>query len=350
MNPIAAILRYALLALAALVLLTPGSAATQSSAPFLPSWNQGPARQAVVSLVARVTREGGPDYVPPHERVATFDNDGTLWVEQPLYIQAVFAIDRASELATRNPRLASQPLFKAILQKDRNALAHLSEHEIGQILSATHAGMTPEEFSERARHWFDRAAHPRYGRLYKELTYQPMLELLQYLRANAFKTFIVSGGGVDFMRAISMDIYAIPPEQVVGSSGATRFVVNGGKASLVKLPKLGSVDDKDGKPININLHIGRRPILAVGNSDGDLAMLQYAASGQGARLVMLVHHDDAEREYAYDRQSKIGKLDKALDEARARRWTIVSMKRDWNVVFPQSARATTTVERAGLQE
>lgn len=307
--------------------------AAQSSAP-LASWNDSAGRQAIVDFVARVTREGGPDFVAPAERVATFDNDGTLWSENPIYFQGIFAFERARELAAKDPALAQREPFKSILAGDHAAIAKFGEHEIAALMAATHAGMTTEEFAATVRHWTETATHPRFQRRYVELVYQPMLELLAYLRANGFKTFIVSGGGVDFMRVFAEAAYGIPPEQVVGSSGKTRFEIRDGRAVLVKLPEIGSIDDKEGKPVNIDLHIGRRPVAAFGNSDGDLAMLQYAAGGSGVRLMLIVHHDDAEREYAYDRQSHVGRLDKALDEAVARNWVVVSMKRDWRTVFP----------------
>jgi phosphoglycolate phosphatase-like HAD superfamily hydrolase len=315
-----------------------GLAASQDGDP-LPSWRDGPTKQRILAFVAAVTTEGSPTYVPPAERIATFDNDGTLWAEQPLYFQGFFAIDQARALAAKNAELAEREPFRALLANDREAIASFGEQEIGELLAATHAGMTPEAFLQGARAWLDSARHPRFGRLFKACVYQPQLELLAYLRANGFKTFIVSGGGVDFIRAFAEDVYGIPPEQVVGSSGKTRFELQDGRAVLVKLPELGSVDDKEGKPININLHIGRRPILAFGNSDGDLQMLQYTASGTGPRLMLLVHHDDAEREYAYDRDSHVGRLDQALDTARAQGWQVVSMKEDWQTVFPAASGA-----------
>jgi phosphoglycolate phosphatase-like HAD superfamily hydrolase len=306
----------------------------------LPSWNDGPARQAIVDFVTRVTDESGPDFVPPAERIATFDNDGTLWCEQPVYVQAVFALDRARVLAARDPSLAEKPAFRAILNRDRDAMARLGEREIGELVAATHAGMTPEAFVEIARDWLATAEHPRFHRPYTRCVYQPQLELLNYLRANGFKTFLVTGGGVDFVRAFAEPVYGIPPERTVGSSTKTRFEIgaDGDDARLIKLPELNSIDDKDGKPININLQIGRRPILAFGNSDGDLAMLQYTAAGKGPRLMLLVHHDDPDREYAYGRESRVGRLDKALDEADRRGWLVVSMKRDWKTVFPEATR------------
>jgi haloacid dehalogenase-like hydrolase len=317
----------AVLALSTLV--TPVGAADP-----LPSWNDTAAKKAITDFVAKVTKEGGPEFVPVAERIATFDNDGTLWCEQPNYFQGFFVFDRVKELAAKDPTLKEKEPFKAILDSDRAAMAKWGEHELGELVAVTHSGMTPEEFITIARKWLDSAKHPRFGRLYKECVYQPQLELLSYLRANGFKTFIVSGGGIDFIRAYAEGTYGVPPEQVVGSSNKTRFELRDGQALLIKLPELNSIDDKEGKPININLHIGRRPILAFGNSDGDLQMLQYTDVGNRPRLMLIVHHDDAEREYAYDRESKVGRLDKALDEAQRRKWLLVSMKNDWKTIFP----------------
>lgn len=326
--------RLAAAVVALATLLGAGNTRAGDDEAPLPSWNDGPARAALLDFVARVTDESGPEYVPPPERIATFDNDGTLWCEQPVYVQAVFALDRARVMAAENPALAEQPAFRAILTNDRDAMARFGESELGELVAATHAGMTPEAFVEIARDWLATAEHPRFHRLYTDCIYQPQLELLAYLRAHGFKTFIVTGGGIDFVRAYGDPAYGIPPQQVVGSSTKTRFEADGDEARLVKLPEVNSIDDKDGKPININLHIGRRPILAFGNSDGDLAMLQYTAAGPGPRLMLLVHHDDADREYAYDRNSPVGRLDLAWDEADRRGWTVVSMKRDWKVIFP----------------
>ena len=300
----------------------------------LPSWNDGASKQAIVDFVGRVTKEGGPDYVAPPERIATFDNDGTLWAEQPLYFQGFFVFDRVKAMGKREPGLLARQPFKAVAEGDMKALAEQGEHGLAELLAATHSGMTVDAFAKIAKEWIATAKHPKLDRPFTQLVYQPQLELLTYLRAHGFKTFIVSGGGIEFIRAFSEDVYGIPPEQVIGSSGKTQFELREGNGVLDKLPELGSNDDGPGKPININLHIGRRPILAFGNSDGDLQMLQYTASGPGARLMLLVHHDDAEREFAYDRQSKIGKLDKALDEAAAKKWTVVSIKNDWKNVFP----------------
>lgn len=300
----------------------------------LPSWNEGASKRALLDFVGRVTAEGGPDFVPPPERIATFDNDGTLWCEQPVYVQAVFALDRARVIAARDPSLKEKPAFRAILSDDRDAMAKFGEDEIGELVAATHAGMTPEAFVGIARDWLATAEHPRFRRLYKECLYRPQLELLAYLRSQGFKTFIVTGGGNDFVRAFAEGAYGVPPEQVVGSSTRTRFESRDDRGQLVKEPELNSVDNMQGKPININLQIGRRPILAFGNSDGDLQMLEYTAGGAGPRLMLLVHHDDAEREYAYDRTARVGRLDKALDAAGRRGWTVVSMKNDWRSIFP----------------
>jgi phosphoglycolate phosphatase-like HAD superfamily hydrolase len=314
-----------------------GLAATAACAETdpLPSWNAGAPKQAIVDFVARVTKEGGTDYVPPAERIAVFDNDGTLWAEQPMYFQLAFAIDRIAALAPQHPNWKDNQPFKGILEGDLKAVASSGEHGLLEIVAATHAGMTTEKFGAIVDAWLEGAEHPKLGRRYVELIYQPMLEILAYLRANGFKTFIVSGGGVEFMRRFAERVYGIPPEQVVGSSGVVKFEVGAdGAASLVKKPEIEFVDDGPGKPVGINRFIGRRPIFAFGNSDGDLQMLEYTAAGQGARFMGLVHHTDAEREWAYDRNSHVGKLDKALDEATAEGWTVVDMKTDWNTVFP----------------
>jgi phosphoglycolate phosphatase-like HAD superfamily hydrolase len=301
----------------------------------LPSWNDGTVKKSITNFVARVTTQGGPDFVPPAERIATFDNDGTLWTEQPYYFQLAFALDRIKVLAPQHPEWKTKQPFKALLEGDKKTLAAAGEAGLLPIVAATHAGMTTDEFSRTVLEWTASARHPRFNRPYIELVYQPMLELLAYLRANGFKTFIVSGGGVEFMRPWTEKVYGIPPEQVVGSSGVVKFETGAdGKPELVKLPKVEFIDDGPGKPAGINRFIGRRPIFAFGNSDGDLQMLQWTAAGTGARFAGLVHHTDAEREYAYDRISKVGKLDKALDEATAKGWTVVDMKRDWNKVFP----------------
>lgn len=310
-----------------------GQASAQAPDP-LPSWNDGGAKKSILDYVGRVTREDGPDYVAPAERIATFDNDGTLWSEQPMYSQLAFALDRLKVLAPEHPEWASKQPFKAALEGDLAAVFAGGEHAVLEILMASHTGMSTEEFAETVEDWITTARHPKTGRLYTEMVYQPMLELLAYLRANDFKTYIVSGGGIEFMRPWTERVYGIPPEQVIGSSVKTRFELDNGKPVLVRLPEIDFIDDKAGKPVGINQHIGRRPIAAFGNSDGDLQMLQWTAGGSGARFCLYVHHTDADREWEYDRNSGIGLLDKGLDEARDRGWTVVDMKKDWKRVFP----------------
>ena len=300
----------------------------------LPSWNEGQAKQSILDFVARVSDPASPDYVLEAERIATFDNDGTLWAEQPLYFQLLFSVDRVRSMAEEHPEWKSEQPFKAILGDDREALASMGHAELGQLLAATHTGITAEEFSSIARGWLDDARHPRFDRPFDTCIYQPMLEVLDYLRANGFTTFITSAGGIEFMRTFSEEAYGIPRHQVIGSSAETEFRVDGDQSFLMRLPKAAFVDDKSAKPVAINRHIGRRPIASFGNSDGDQQMLQYATGGEGPGLAVLVHHDDAEREYAYDRGSKIGGLDKAWDEAEARGWTVVSMRDDWTTIFP----------------
>jgi phosphoglycolate phosphatase-like HAD superfamily hydrolase len=313
---------------------TIGGAAAQPSPDPLPSWNDGAVKKSITDFVARVTAPGGADFVPAEQRIATFDNDGTLWCEQPIYFQFAFALDRIRAIAPRHPEWKTTPPFKAIIEKDTKAMAAADEKGLLQIVAITHAGMTTDEFSKAVVEWIATARHPRFNRPYTQLVYQPMLELLAYLRANGFKTFVVSGGGIEFMRPWMEKVYGIPPEQVVGSSGMTKFQTGpNGKPELMKLAKIEFVDDGPGKPAGINRFIGRRPIFAFGNSDGDLQMLQWTVAGQGARFAGIVHHTDAEREYAYDRQSKIGKLDKAWDEAKAKGWSVVDMKQDWKKVF-----------------
>lgn len=308
--------------------------AARAQSDPLPSWNDGAVKKSITDFVARTTTPGGADFVPVPERIATFDNDGTLWAEQPAYFQAAFAFDRLRALAPQNPKWKTTQPFKAVLDKDMQALAAAGEKGLLQIIGATHAGMTVEEFHKAVLDWTATARHPRFNRPYTELVYQPMLELLTYLRANGFKTFIVSGGGIEFMRPWVERVYGIPPEQVVGSSGVVKFQPGkDGKPVLMKEPKVEFIDDGPGKPVGINRFIGRRPVFAFGNSDGDLQMLQYTAAGSGARFMGIVHHTDAEREWAYDRKSHVGKLDKALDEGTARGWTIADMKRDWKTVF-----------------
>jgi hypothetical protein len=301
----------------------------------LPSWNDGATKAAIVDFVSRVTKDGGPDFVPPERRIATFDNDGTLWAEQPFYFQGLFAFDEIRRLAPRHPDWKETEPFKSVLAGDMKGLAASGEKGLLEIIAATHFGMTTEAFAKSVADWLATARHPTRKVPYEQLIYQPQLELLAYLRANGFKTFIVSGGGVEFMRVFAEKVYGIPPEQVVGSSGIVRFEIGAdGKPALIKDSKIEFIDDGPGKPVGINRFIGRRPILAFGNSDGDQQMLQYIAAGDGARFAAILHHTDAEREWAYDRASHIGKLDQALDEAAAKGWTVVDMKRDWKTVFP----------------
>jgi phosphoserine phosphatase len=300
----------------------------------LPSWNDGKAKQSIIEFVAKVTQEGSSNFVPPEERIAVFDNDGTLWAEQPMYVQVIFAVDLVKALAPRHPEWKDKEPFASLLKGDVKAALAGGEHAILEIVMATHAGMTTAEFEKIVKDWLATARHPTTERPYTEMVYQPMLELLAYLRANGFKTFIVSGGGIEFMRPWTEKVYGIPPEQVIGSSIKTKFEMHDGKPVLVRLPELNFFDDKEGKPVAINQHIGRRPIAAFGNSDGDLQMLQWTTAGQGPRFALYVHHTDGEREWAYDRKSSIGRLDKGLDEAQKRGWTVVDMKQDWKVIFP----------------
>jgi phosphoglycolate phosphatase-like HAD superfamily hydrolase len=300
----------------------------------LPSWNEGPVKKTITDYVSGVTTEGSPDFVPPAERIAVFDNDGTLWAEQPIYFQVQFALDRVKALTPKHPEWKEKQPFKPLLAGDMKGFTAGGAKALAEVMAVSHSGMTTEEFEAIVKDWLATAKHPRFKRLYTEVVYQPMLELLDYLRANGFKTFIVSGGGVEFMRAWVEKVYGIPPEQVVGSMGKQKFELRDGKPVLLKLPAVDFVDDKEGKPIGIQKFIGRRPILTFGNSDGDHQMLQWTAAGAGARFMGLVHHTDAEREWAYDRTSPIGKLDKALDEALAKHWTVVDMKTDWKRVFP----------------
>ncbi|MCB2190009.1 MAG: haloacid dehalogenase-like hydrolase [Deltaproteobacteria bacterium] len=306
----------------------------QASGDPLPSWHDGAAKQAIISFVDKVTQQGGPGYVAPAERIATFDNDGTLWSEQPMYVQFFFALDRLKQLAPQHPEWKKSTAVRAALAGDLAKLAKMGHKGLLEIVGLTHAGLTSQQMQALAKAWLKTARNPKKDMLFVRMIYQPMLELLAYLRAHGFQTFIVSGGGVDFIRALSQHAYGIPPYQVIGSSLKSKFVVKEGKAEVVRLPKINSIDDGPGKPVNIALQIGRRPIMAVGNSDGDLAMLQYTASGPGPRLMMLVHHDDGAREFAYDRQSAVGRLDKALDQALRDGWTVISMKNDFAQVFP----------------
>lgn len=300
----------------------------------LPSWNDGPARAAILDFVARVTWEGGPDHVPPAERIAVFDNDGTLWCEQPVQNQLFFALDRIDAMAVADPSLRERQPFKAFLERDIGAIHGLGKQAVFEFAFAVHTGMTADKFASIAREWFATARHPRLGRPYPLCIYQPQVELLAFLRANGFRTFIVSGGGVEFIRVLAGQAYGIPPEQVIGSSVRLRFETGEVPADLVRLAELDSFNDRQVKPANISLHIGRRPILCFGNSDGDLAMLRYTLSGPGARLGLLLHHDDADREFAYDREFRLSPLAEALDRAADYSITVVGMRQAWSAVFP----------------
>ena len=309
----------------------PAKAATNDP---LASWNQGSAKKAIVDFVANATKEGSPGFVPYPERIAVFDNDGTLWAEQPMYFQFAFALDRVKALAPQHPEWQTQEPFASLLKGDVKAALAGGERAVVQLMMATHAGTTTAEFEKIVRDWIAAAKHPKTGRPFTEMVYQPMLELLGFLRANGFKTYIVSGGGVEFMRPWAERVYGVPPEQVIGSSIRTKFELRDGTPVLVRLPEIDFVDDGPGKPVGIQTRIGRRPVAAFGNSDGDLQMLQWTAAGPGPHFCLIVRHTDADREWAYDRASHIGRLDKGLDEAAARGWTVVDMKSDWRRVFP----------------
>jgi phosphoglycolate phosphatase-like HAD superfamily hydrolase len=309
-------------------------ASLATAADPLPSWNEGPAKRAIVEFVQRVTETGGAEFVPEPERIAVFDNDGTLWVEKPMYVQLAFALDRVKALAPSHPEWKDKQPFKAALEGDLKTVAAGGEHALLELVMATHAGMTTDAFAEVVTDWLATARHPRFNRPYTDLIYQPMLEVLAYLKANGFRNYIISGGGIEFMRPWTEKVYGIPPEQVVGSSIKTAYEVRDGKPVLVRLMEINFINDKAGKPVGIHTHIGRRPIAAFGNSDGDLQKIQWTTAGSGARFGLIVHHTDAEREYAYDRQSSVGRLDKALEEARKQGWTVVDMKQDWKRIFP----------------
>lgn len=310
------------------------SIAQGSAKDPLPSWNSGKTKSAIMEYVADVTNPGSKNFIPVVDRVATFDNDGNLWSEQPAYFQLFFAIDGVKAMAAEHPEWKNEQPFKAVLEGDMKALAEQGEHGILQLVMATHAGMTTDEFEADVKKWLATARHPRFDKPYNELVYQPMLELLNYLRTNDFKTYIVSGGGIEFMRPWVEDVYGIPRDQVVGSSGKTKFDYNNGNPVIRKLPEIDFIDDKGGKPVGIYRFIGRKPVFASGNSDGDLQMLQYAASNYLRSFMLYVHHTDSKREWAYDRDSHIGRLDKGLDEAEKRGWTVIDMKKDWKVIYP----------------
>lgn len=326
-------MRICALAIAGSLLTIWGVVSVAAAADPLPSWNDTARKRAITAFVAAVSNEGSADFVPVAERIAVFDNDGTLWAEQPVYVQMLFAVDRVRALGSRHPEWNLEEPFASLLKGDMSGVTASGEAGVAALVAATHAGMTTEEFSQIVREWLATARHPTTGRRLTEMAYQPMIELLAYLRENGFKTFIVSGGGVDFMRPWTERVYGIPPEQVVGSMGGLKWEVRNSRPVLVKQPTLAFLDDQEAKPVGIQRHIGRRPIAAFGNSDGDLQMLQWTDAGPGPRFCLYVHHTDAQREWAYDRQSQVGKLDRGLDEAKAHGWTVVSMKDDWKTVF-----------------
>ena len=321
----------AAVALVALLLVVPASA--QEADP-LPSWNDGPTKEAIVAFVEKVTDEGGADYVPPADRIATFDNDGNLWAEKPVYFQLLFAIDRVKALAPEHPEWKDKQPFKAAIEGDMETLAKSGHEGIAELVMASHAGMSTQQFQQIVSDWLATAEHPRFKRKYTDLIYQPMLELLSYLRNNGFTTYIVSGGGIEFVRNFSEEKYGIPPAQVVGSSIKTKYEVIDGEPTLMRLAEMNFINDKEGKPIGINQHIAQRPIFASGNSDGDYQMLEWTTAGEGPSFGLILHHTDPEREYAYDRDSAVGRLDKALDDALDKGWIVIDMKKDWNRVFP----------------
>lgn len=325
--------------LCSLALLLAGlvSARARAADDALPSWNDGPAKRAILDFVARVTKPDSPDFVRPGDRLATFDNDGTLWCEQPNYVQAFFLIDRVRALADEHPEWKTKEPFAALLKGDMKAAVSGGEQGIADVVSATHAGMTTDQFEKLVTDWLATARHPRFKRPFTSCVYQPMLELLAYFRSQGFTTFIVSGGGIDFMRPWTDRVYGIPTQQVIGSSTTAKFLARNGGFEIERLPLVDFNDYGPGKPLGIQRFIGRRPIAAFGNSDGDLQMLQWTTASSGARLGLIVHHTDAEREYAYDRKSPVGTLDVALDQARERGWVVVDMKSDWKTIFPPAA-------------
>ncbi len=303
----------------------------------LPSWNDGPAKKSIMEFVERVTRRDSPDYLEPSRRIAVFDNDGTLWSEQPAYFQAMFVFDRIRQMAPDHPEWKDQLPYSAVLKGDMKKALEGGESALFKMVMATHSGMTTEEFETIVRQWIETARHPKTGKLYTEMVFQPMLELLALLKANDFRVYIVSGGGVDFMRIFSEQVYGIPPEQVIGSRVRTSYEIRNGQPVIMRLPEMAFIDDKVGKPLGIHDHIGRRPVFAAGNSDGDFQMLEWTTSAEGPRFGLIIHHTDAEREFAYDRQSHIGQLNKALDEAPQRKWQLVDMKNEWKVIYPAPA-------------
>lgn len=302
--------------------------------PELVSWNEGPTKQAIIDYVTDVTNPSSANFIPVEDRIATFDNDGNLWSEQPAYFQLFFAIDRVKALASEHPEWSTQQPFKSVLENDMKTLSTFGEHGLLELVMASHTGMSTEEFEQIVIDWLATSRHPRFDRPFNELIYQPMLELLDYLRANEFKTFIVSGGGIEFMRPWVDEAYGIPSDQVVGSSIATEFDYNNGNPIIKRIPKIDFIDDKEGKPVGINRFIGKKPVFASGNSDGDLQMLQWTDSNKYKSFQLYLHHTDAEREWAYDKDSSVGRLDKGLEEATNKGWTVIDMKKDWKVIYP----------------
>jgi phosphoglycolate phosphatase-like HAD superfamily hydrolase len=333
-NPISLRYRYGLTLLLTLALSLPVLAQTREP---LPSWNDGPAKNNIIEFVQAVTDQSSKDFVKPADRIAVFDNDGTLWSEQPMYFELLFALEEVKRTAPQHPEWKTTQPFKAVLENDQKALSESGMDGILKIFGATHTGMTTEAFDDYAKTWLTQARHPRTGKPYTEMIFQPMREMLDYLRSQNFKTYIVSGGDTAFMRAFAEQVYGIPPEQVIGTTFVTAYQLKDGQPSILRTAKLAHNDDGPGKPESIDAVIGRRPILAFGNSDGDLQMLQWTAAGPGKRFMGLVHHTDAKREWAYDRQSRIGRLDKALDEAKTRGWTIVDMAAEWRRIYPFEA-------------
>ena len=311
-----------------------GASTTLAAEDPLPSWNNVASKQAIITFVDKVTKEGSADFVPKHQRIATFDNDGTLWAEQPMYFQLFYAIDQVKKMAPQHPEWKTEEPFASVINGDMQKVMASGKEGLMKIIAATHANMTAEQFRTQVADWLKTARHPKTKRPFNEMVYQPMLELLNYLRANGFKTFIVSGGGVDFMRVFAEQTYGIPPDQVVGSSLKAKYAVKNGKPAIIKLPEINLVDDKEGKPVGIHQYIGQRPIFASGNSDGDYQMLEWTTAGNGPRFGLLLHHTDGKREWAYDRNSHVGQLNKGLDDAGKKGWTVIDMKNDWKVVFP----------------
>ena len=342
--------RFANLLLLLAVAMVPSFGTAAVAADTLPSWNDVESKHAIIDFVSEVTEENSPSYVAPAERIAVFDNDGTLWSEKPVYFQALFIFDRIKQLAPDHPEWQATEPFASVLKGDLKSALSGGEHALIEMAMATHAGMTTEEFEAIVTDWISTAKHPTTGKLYTEMVYQPMLEVLDYLRANGFKTFIVSGGGIEFMRPWSQRVYGIPPEQVIGSNIKTEFQMRNGKPLLVRLPELNFIDDKEGKPVGINSQIGRRPIMAFGNSDGDLQMLQWTTAGEGARFGLYVHHTDGDREFAYDRDSSVGRLDRGLTEAAEKGWTVVDMKQDWSMIYPAKAKQVRDVSSHAAAE